>query len=711
MDQNNSKPIQVAVVGAGYISEIHMQVFSLLEDVHVCAVCDSDIEKAKISQKKWNIPHVFSSIDEMLKKLKPDVAQLIVPPVFHAQVAEKFLNAGVSIFLEKPMALSVNDCQRLVSLSKSKNLSIGINHNYLYHPAYQKMLKDLQSRRIGRLQHVIIVNNMPLRQLSTKDFSHWMFQDPRNIIFEQGPHPFSMIYGLLGRVNTMQTTTLGKHKLTGGKTFYDTWQISMECEKGSAQLYYAVGKEFPENRLLAIGQDGSIHIDLLNNLYSVQEKTSSEYFSPFLTNLRNSYLTATQSTVNTANYLLSVLKVRKPADPFFMGMKGSIEAFYQAFRKGIEPLSAGDDGLAVIEYCDKATAHIPSNTLDQAKVIRPPVLTNPVVNRNNGHAEVLVIGATGFIGEHLVRALLKAGHKIRVMARKPESVSSLFRDPHIQVVKGDMTNRESVFKAICGVSAVYHLATGSGKNWEEVRGSMIGGLKNVADGCIEEKVEKFFFTSTVAVYPFDGNDPITEESPLDQHPEERSLYCRAKIASEKMLWEMHHSFGLPVTIFRPAVVIGEGGIAEHSAVGFWVNDLHCIGWGSGKFPLPLVLVEDVAAALVNGLASEDCIGKSFNLAGDIRFTAQEYIRHLRKARQRNICFHSRSINAWYLSEIKLWALKKLIGRSDAQLTIFRDLKARSLQTPIDSTKSKRLLSWKPEKDVNTFIRQGIECYQ
>ena len=89
---------------------------------------------------------------------------------------------------------------------------------------------------------------------------------------------------------------------------------------------------------------------------------------------------------------------------------------------------------------------------------------------------------------------------------------------------------------------------------------------------------------------------------------------------------------------RPALVVGEGGDAFHGGLGFFNNEQHCIGWNTGNNPLPFILVEDVADAIALALKAPDVAGRCYNLVGDVRLTAREYLAELALALGRPLRF-------------------------------------------------------------------------
>src|SRR5205823_2160610 len=134
---------------------------------------------------------------------------------------------------------------------------------------------------------------------------------------------------------------------------------------------------------------------------------------------------------------------------------------------------------------------------------------------------------------------------------------------------------------------------------------------------------------------------------------------------ERLLLEMRQSRGLPVTIFRPGVVIGAGGPVEHLGVGFWPSPTHCVSWGRRtQAPLPLVLADDVADAFVSAIGRAGIEGQSFNLVGDVRLSAQQYISALREASGRDVRLHRQAILSWYAIDFAKWVVKAVARKPE-----------------------------------------------
>lgn len=210
---------------------------------------------------------------------------------------------------------------------------------------------------------------------------------------------------------------------------------------------------------------------------------------------------------------------------------------------------------------------------------------------------VLVTGGTGFLGSHSVKAIIDAGHEVRLLVRSPARIAPAMA-PHgidgVDHVVGDITDETAVAKAVAGCDAVLHTAniyTLDPRKAEEMRDVNPRGTRNVLQAAHEAGLDPIIHVSSnAALMPSVG--PLTPESPLGDPP---GAYSQSKVAAERIAREMQER-GAPVVIVNPVGLLGphDPHLGDFTSV---ARDVL-----RGRLPFvpagttPIVDVRDVAAA-------------------------------------------------------------------------------------------------------------------
>src|SRR5262245_26010552 len=171
---------------------------------------------------------------------------------------------------------------------------------------------------------------------------------------------------------------------------------------------------------------------------------------------------------------------------------------------------------------------------------------------------VLLTGATGHIGRQLLKHLVSRGDDVCVLAL-PGTTQQIRKYDNVTVVEGDLSDEDALLRATDSARIVYHLA-GSviGAAPREFSRVNIEGTENLLRACESSKIQRFVFTSSVAVYapaPTPEGWPITEKSPIrTQGRMPLMTYAHSKIAAEKAILRRQDSGVFECTIIRaPAV--------------------------------------------------------------------------------------------------------------------------------------------------------------
>jgi len=236
---------------------------------------------------------------------------------------------------------------------------------------------------------------------------------------------------------------------------------------------------------------------------------------------------------------------------------------------------------------------------------------------------VLVTGAGGFIGGHVVERLVRDGARVRAFCRynsRNERGTLDWVDPNVvaevEVVLGELRDVESVGAAVEGTEVILHLGAQiaipysyvNPRDFFEV--NVLGSL-NVAQACVRHGVQRIVHTSTSEVYGSARSVPITEAHPL----EPQSPYAASKLAADKLMDSYHRSFDLPVSVLRPFNTYGPRQSARAIIPTIISQALagSTLRLGSLHPRRDLTFVEDTASGFVAAATSEAAIGRTIQL--------------------------------------------------------------------------------------------------
>ena len=142
--------LKIAIVGTGIIAKSHTAAIEQLEKVTLTAVCDINEEKAKAYSEEFGVPYVLD-YKELPEKADFDAVILNLPHGLHCEATEFFLNAGKHVLVEKPMANTVEECERMLACAKKNNKKLAIAHIQRFNANVKKVKEIYESGELGRL--------------------------------------------------------------------------------------------------------------------------------------------------------------------------------------------------------------------------------------------------------------------------------------------------------------------------------------------------------------------------------------------------------------------------------------------------------------------------------------------------------------------------------------------------------------------------------
>lgn len=249
----------------------------------------------------------------------------------------------------------------------------------------------------------------------------------------------------------------------------------------------------------------------------------------------------------------------------------------------------------------------------------------------------LVTGATGFIGSHLVPALLEDGWSVRACGRRPRP-DWLAAGSEYRAV--DLAGSESLGDLLDGVTHVFHLAGASSStaSQDEMQRSNVVGTGRLLEAAASGGVERFVHMSSTSVYGEEEQLPLPVREDVEAHPSRG--YGKAKWEAERHVWDAGRA-GLPIVIARPVSVYGPGNVKLLASAILDVAmeafaGLETVAVHADPVEQRLLHIDDLVRATRHLARVEEAVGRAFNVVDGIYPTSHEVATILARAFRMNI---------------------------------------------------------------------------
>lgn len=237
----------------------------------------------------------------------------------------------------------------------------------------------------------------------------------------------------------------------------------------------------------------------------------------------------------------------------------------------------------------------------------------------------LVTGGSGFLGSHLVEALVARGEEVRALVR-PTSRTAHLESLGVELACGDLGDVQSLKTAARGVERVYHCAAIAADwgTWEAFRTANVTGVRNLLEAAVEAGVSKFVHVSTSDVYGH-PDYPAGESAPYRRRG---WPYGDTKIAGEQLAWTYHRQHGLPVTVVRPVNIYGPRSTTFVLEIVELLKSGSMVHIGGRRKPAGLGYVTNVVDVMLRAADSETSVGQAYNASDGSDVTWRQYVERL-----------------------------------------------------------------------------------
>ncbi len=230
-----SDTLKVLVVGCGHMGISHARAYHKMKEFEIVGLVSRGPDsRNRLSEELGGLP-TFGDFDTALTESKPDVVSINTYPETHEEYAEKSLNSGAHVFIEKPLALTVEGAQKLVDLAMSKNLKMVVGYILRVHPAWTRFVE--LSHTLGKP----LVMRMNLNQQSDGDMwgTHKALMNSMSPIVDCGVHYVDIMCMMTG-ANPVRVSAIGA-KLSDeiADDMYNYGNLQVTFDDGSVGWYEA----------------------------------------------------------------------------------------------------------------------------------------------------------------------------------------------------------------------------------------------------------------------------------------------------------------------------------------------------------------------------------------------------------------------------------------------------------------------------------------
>jgi predicted dehydrogenase len=314
------------------------------------AICDRDEKLSRNVAAKFKVSRYYTDFNRMLDCEKLDVVNICTPINTHAPLAIQAMEAGCHVLTEKPMAISVEESNKMVEVAKKCKVKLSVNHQLLFVPTIQKMKSLINKGVIGELVRMEIVQSTPPRDYPPiADPSHWYHKLPGGIHGDNLPHPIYLMREFLGNINPIAVYSNKMGNIDHLQI--DEVQIIMKGERGNGTIISSCN--YPSLWLINIfGTKKCLYCDL-NNSYVVtyEGRSIAGQGIPLLYGLQN---------INRSFQILnSTLSMAiKFMSGKHRGLPISIARFIESVQSDKQSPVTAEDGREVVRIWEKITSQI-----------------------------------------------------------------------------------------------------------------------------------------------------------------------------------------------------------------------------------------------------------------------------------------------------------------------------------------------------------------
>lgn len=189
---------KTAIIGAGIIAQNHLKAIFEMQPLKAAAIADIALERAEEAASQYGI-RAYADYKEMIEREKPDIAVITLPHYLHREAAVFCAEAGCHVMLEKPMALSVQECDEMIEAAERNNIQLMVGHTQHYFTANRRAKQLIEQEDLGTL---VMINDARHVNYYASSRPQWFLEKEKSgggIMMNLGSHSIDRIQWITGR--------------------------------------------------------------------------------------------------------------------------------------------------------------------------------------------------------------------------------------------------------------------------------------------------------------------------------------------------------------------------------------------------------------------------------------------------------------------------------------------------------------------------------
>ncbi len=333
-------PTKVAMLGAGFIADIHLESFArFVPDAQITAIFSRTAEHAERVARHWSIPQWFTDVDELIAKADCEVVDICLPNFLHHRVAVAAARAGKHVIIEKPLCVTLEEADDMIAVCREHGRKLMYAEELCFAPKYERVRHLVKEGAVGDIYM--------LKQLEKHSGPHsdWFWnvdQSGGGVLMDMGCHAFGWFRWMLGGSPVVKSVwatmdTVRHKERTRGE---DNTICVVEFEHGVIGLAEDSWAKpgGMDDRIEVYGSKGVSFADLFRG------NSASTYSE-------EGYNYAAEKAGTTQGWTYTIFE-----EVFNQGYPHELQHFIKCVREDRQPLVTGEDGRAVLEIIYAAYA-------------------------------------------------------------------------------------------------------------------------------------------------------------------------------------------------------------------------------------------------------------------------------------------------------------------------------------------------------------------